>query len=478
MGHIEKIIPVILAGGSGTRLWPLSRKSYPKQFAKFYNERSLFQECVLRFNNDVPGEFDKPLVLTSEDYRFIVGEQLREIGSECQEILVEPIPKNTAPAILAACLYYQKMGVDTPILICPSDHLIPDAKQFSKKLFSCPEHILKKHIVCLGVLPNNPETGYGYIKQGATKAKNISYVEKFIEKPNLEHAQKLILDQGYLWNAGIFLFRPSVMLAEFKKYNPELLSIVNGAIYDSKSDLDFKRMEITQWEKCPNISVDYCIMERSKNLVVLEYGGQWSDLGDWSSILKNSKTDINGVAVAGRAIGVDCSNSLLRSEDDRIKLVGLGLKNVIAIATRDAVLVADLAKSQEVKKLVDMIKKSGDIRAETFPKDHRPWGWFESLTIAGRFQVKRIFVKPGAALSLQSHLHRSEHWVVVMGTAKTTVDDKVNIITEGESIYIPVGAIHRLENSGKLPLELIEVQTGSYLGEDDIVRYEDIYKRK
>lgn len=474
-----KIHPVLLAGGSGTRLWPLSRKSYPKQFSNLVGDKTLFQQSAIRLTSSEKIEFAPHITLTNSEYRFIVGEQLQAVGIDPGNILIEPEAKNTAPAILAATMFALSKDPEAVLLVAPSDHVIPELNDFHEAVRAGLAHIQNGMIVTFGITPVAPETGYGYIEQAAEKldSSESSKIVRFVEKPNLVRAEKMLEAGNFLWNAGIFLFKANDMIEAFKTFAPDELKHITDAVKTAKVDLGFLRLNPLTWSKLKDVSIDYAIMEKAKNLVVVPYSSQWSDLGDWNAVWSDSPKDEAGNSTSIGAYALECTETLLRAESSSQKIVGLGLQNIIAIAMPDAVLVAHKNSTQAVKKVVDLLKTEKASQAEIFPKDHRPWGWFESLSVGNRFQVKRIFVKPGAALSLQSHHHRSEHWIVVEGTAKVTVDEKIKLISEGESIYIPLGAVHRMENPGKLPMILIEVQTGSYLGEDDIIRYEDIYKR-
>ena len=473
----QGIVPVLLAGGSGTRLWPLSRKSFPKQFSTLVGEKTLFQQSALRLNSSSSVSFGAPITLTNTDFRFIVAEQLQSVGIDPGAILIEPAGKNTAPAILAASLYAMKQDADAILLVAPSDHVVPDTTAFHKVISDGLKAVNSGKIVTFGISPTRAETGYGYLEVDDGGAAAAQTVKRFIEKPDEAAAQTLLDAGSYLWNAGIFMFRAHDMVSAFSDYAPELVGPVTDSLDKGKTDLGFFRLDPDSWSGCKDVSIDYAIMEKADNLVALRFSAGWSDLGGWDAVWAEHQPDSDGVVTSEHALAIDCKNVLLRSESDSQQLVGLGLENIIAVAMPDAVLVADMHQAQNVKKIVSTLKQKDILQAETFPKDHRPWGWFETLVMQGRFQVKRIFVNPGAALSLQSHHHRSEHWIVVEGTAKVTVDDTVRLVTEGESVHIPVGAVHRMENPGKLPMVLIEVQTGAYLGEDDIIRYEDIYSR-
>lgn len=471
------ITPVILAGGSGTRLWPLSRKTYPKQFSSLIGETSLFQQSALRLLSSKLVEFAPHITITNTSFRFIVGEQLQAAGINPGPILIEPEGRNTAPAILAASLFAHNRDADAIMLVVPSDHVIPDVEAFHATLSGGLDAVSKGMIVTFGITPTRPEAGYGYLELSDNCADVAIDVVRFIEKPDVMRAQEMMDAGNFLWNSGIFMFRASDMIKAFELYAPKLIEPVTDALGAIKPDLDFLRLDPVAWSRCENVSIDYAIMEHANNLVAVPFSSGWSDLGGWDAVLNELECDENGVFTSCNAHAIECANTLLRTESGSLEIVGLGLKDIIAVAMPDAVLVAHKDRAQDVKLVVSKLKSLNVSQAETFPKDHRPWGWFETLAINDYFQVKRIFVKPGAALSLQSHEYRSEHWVVVEGTAKVTVDDQIKLLTEGQSIYVPLGAVHRLENLGKVPMVLIEVQTGTYLGEDDIIRYKDKYLR-
>ena len=469
------ITPVLLCGGSGTRLWPLSRKSYPKQFVPLTGEETLFQASAKRLSGR---NFAEPVVVTGSDFRFIVTEQLQAVGIDPGSILIEPEAKNTAPAILAASLHVTQSDPDGLVLIAPSDHVIPDAAAFRAAVSQGVNAAKEGAIVTFGITPSRPETGYGYLELAETpKGQGATPLTRFVEKPDFETAQSMLEAGNFLWNGGIFLFSAKTMIAAFEALEPQMLAKVRKSYETSEADLGFLRLESMAWSELLDISIDCAIMEQAENVVAVSFADGWSDLGGWDAVWEEAGPDEAGVVTSGPATAIECEGSLLRAEAATQELVGIGLKDVIAVAMPDAVLVADKSRAQDVKKAVEALKAKGAGQATTFPKDHRPWGWFESLAIGGRFQVKRIHVHPGASLSLQSHHHRSEHWIVVEGTAKVTVDDEVKILSENQSVYIPLGAVHRMENPGKVPMVLIEVQTGSYLGEDDIIRYEDVYAR-
>ena len=474
---MTRITPVLLAGGSGTRLWPLSRKSYPKQFSALLGDQTLFQSSAKRLVSSPTLQFDAPVTMTHSDFRFIVIQQLQSAGIDPGAVLIEPEGRNTAPAVLAAAIYASKRDPEATILIAPSDHIIPDTLAFHAAICEGLKETANGRIVTFGITPTRPETGYGYLELSAASSGCAVPLKQFVEKPDAE-AAKAMLDAGtYLWNAGIFLFRAKDMIAAFQAHAPELMPHVSDAIAQGHVDLGFFRLAAEPWAKCENISIDYAIMEKIDTLSAIPYSAGWNDLGGWDAVWLEKGPDAEGVVTSENTTAIECQNVLLCSEDESQHLVGLGLKDIIAISMPDAVLVAHKDRAQDIKLVVSALKAKGVPQAETFPKDHRPWGWFESLVIGGRFQVKRIHVLAGAALSLQSHNHRSEHWIVVEGTAKVTVEGSVTLLTEGQSAYIPLRAMHRMENPGKVPMVLIEVQTGVYLGEDDIVRYEDIYAR-
>lgn len=475
---MKPIIPVLLAGGSGKRLWPLSRKSYPKQFANIIGTNSLFQESAIRMISSDKIVFDKHITLTTSDFRFIVSEQLLEIGIDPGPIIIEPESKNTAPAILASALYALAKDNDAILLVSPSDHLIPDIRAFHDTLSQGLKEVLNGKIVTMGIYPTRPETGYGYLSLSKVSEYDAMTVNQFIEKPDIVTAKSMIKAGTYLWNAGIFLFKAADMITAFETMAPDNFKLTKVSVETAQSDLGFLRLNPEPWSKLEDISIDYAIMEKAKNLVAIPYLSKWSDLGDWNAVWAEVSKDQLGTALSEGAHAIDCSDTLLRTECVDLQIVGLGLKNIIAIATPDAVLIAKKNRLQDVKKVVDYLKLKNIKQAESHLKDFRPWGWFETLKLDKCFQVKRIFVKPGAAISLQSHKYRSEHWVVVEGVAKVTIDDDIKLVKVGHSVYVPKGAIHRMENAGETSMVLIEVQIGNYLGEDDIVRYEDLYSRQ
>lgn len=474
-----KLHPVLLAGGSGTRLWPLSRKSYPKQFSKLIGEKTLFQYSAQRLTSSNTLDFAPHITLTNADFRFIIGEQLQEIGIDPGPILIEPRAKNTAAAILAASIFAHSKDENAILLVAPSDHVIPDTEDFHRAIQVGLSHVENSKMVTFGIKPTHPETGYGYLELSTSPLDDYgtSELKSFVEKPNLHDANQMLEAGYYLWNAGIFLFRAQDMIEAFSTYAPESLNLASQAVNNASMDLGFLRLASEPWFNLKDVSIDYAIMEKAQNLVAVPYASKWSDLGGWDAVWSESESDTSGNVTSATAHAIECTNSLLRSESSSQQVVGIGLTDIMAIAMPDAVLVAPKERAQDVIKAVGLLKSKNIAQAEIFPKDHRPWGWFESLAVGDRFQVKRICVKPGAALSLQSHKHRSEHWIVVEGTAKVTIEDEITLVSEGQSVYVPLGAKHRMENLGKLPMVMIEVQIGTYLGEDDIIRFEDRYER-
>lgn len=476
----QTVVPVLLSGGSGTRLWPVSRRSFPKQFAALTGEHSLFQASALRLSGP---RYDAPLVLTGADFRFIVTEQLAGVGIAPRGVLIEPAPRNTAPAVLAAALHLAAADPETMMLVAPSDHVVPDAEAFGRAVDRGIAPARAGRIVTFGIHPTRPETGYGWLEldgQSADAPDAPAPLRRFVEKPDAAAAEAMLADGRFLWNAGIFLFTARTMIEAFERHAPDFIAPVRASLEAARPDLGFLRLDPAAWDGLPDLSIDYAVMEKAGNLSVVRFADHWSDLGGWDAIWREAQLEApawRGVVADARSTAIDCDDVLLRSDDENVQVVGIGLRDTMVVATGDAVLVADMNRAQDVRQAVTALKARGIRQAESFLRDHRPWGWFETLVMGERFQVKRITVHPGAALSLQSHVHRSEHWIVVSGTARVTVDGKVTLVTENQSIYVPLGAVHRMENPGKVPMVLIEVQTGVYLGEDDIVRYEDVYAR-
>lgn len=473
------MIPVILSGGSGTRLWPLSRSSYPKQFLPITEEKTLFQltlERISKLNQEL-ANFQNPIIVTNENHRFIVAEQLRQQKIAAQ-ILLEPIARNTAPAIAAAAELALSHGEDPVLLILAADHVIEQQEAFNQAVAVGLSAAKSGKLVTFGIVPTAPETGYGYIKsQNKIEQTQLqSYpVAQFVEKPNFETAQQYLADGSYLWNGGMFMFKASTYLQELEKFNPTILKNAKNAIRESKNDLDFVRLDKASFEQCPEDSIDYAVMEKTEHAVVVPLNANWNDVGAWNSVWEVSDKDENGNSIRGDVITHDTHNSLIHAETRLVST--LGIENVIVIETADAVLVADQSKVQDIKKIVEKLKSAQRFEVDQHRKVYRPWGSYDSINSGSRYQVKCIVVNPGQKLSLQMHHHRAEHWIVVNGTAKVRKGDETILLTENQSIYIPLGETHALENPGKVPLELIEVQSGSYLGEDDIVRFEDVYGR-
>jgi len=471
------IYPVLLCGGSGTRLWPLSRKSYPKQFGNLVGDESLFQASARRLTG--PG-FAAPVVVTAADFRFIVTQQLQQMGIDPGLILIEPEARNTAPAVLAAALCLARTDPEALMLVAPSDHVVPDPAAFRAAIEAGVKSAQAGRIVTFGIRPSHAETGYGWLELAEAPADFTPRplaLQRFVEKPDAARAEAMLATGRYLWNAGIFLFSVRTILTAFATHAPALMAPVRAAVEGARPDLGFLRLEPDAWAQIAAVSLDVAVMERADTLSVVPYAAGWSDLGDWDAVWREMGSDAEGVALSGPATAIDCADTLLRSEAEGVALVGIGLRDIIAVAMPDAVLVAHRSRAQDVKLAVTALQAKGARQAEAFARGHRPWGWFDTLALGERFQVKRIVVHPGAALSLQSHVHRAEHWIVVAGTAKVTVADKVQLISENQSVYVPLGAVHRMENPGRVPMVLIEVQTGSYLGEDDIIRYADVYAR-
>ncbi len=474
----DLLVPVILCGGSGSRLWPLSRFSYPKQYISLISEngKSMLQETHERIKHFK--KIDKPIVICNEEHRFIAAEQLREIKVTPKSIILEPFQKNTAPAITISALKAIEDGSDPILLILSSDHFIKEKTLFKKAVEIGKESAQKGNLVTFGITPNSPETGYGYIEASKEFKKNLlkpSKISKFIEKPDLALAKKLIQNNRYTWNSGIFMFKASIFLKEVKKYAPDILNLCSKALKENIQDLDFLRIDEKFFAQCQDISIDKAILEKTANGVVIPMNVGWSDIGSWEALWKIQQKDDGGNVISGNVMIEKCKNSYLRSEHRF--LVGQGLNDIMVIETRDAILVADKSQSQEIKSIVDKLKRKNISEANIHKKVYRPWGNYISMEEDDRWKVKRIEVQPGQTLSLQMHHHRAEHWIIVTGTAKIEIDGNEVILSENQSTYIPLGAKHRLSNPGKMKLILIEVQSGCYLGEDDITRFKDFYGR-
>ena len=467
----EKVFPVILCGGSGTRLWPVSRRSRPKQFTALLGGETLLQGTVGRIRGR---GFADPLMMTHSDFRFVVAEQLAEIGVNPGRIVIEPAVRNTAPAICMAARLAAEAAPDALLLVLPSDHRIADEDAFHRAIFAAVDAARGGAFVTFGIRPDRPETGYGYIELDAPPGDGAQPYRGFVEKPDRAAAEHMLASGRFLWNSGMVVVPAAALLRAFAEHAPQVGCATERALAEAREDLDFLRPGADAYEASPAISIDYAIMERARGGVVVPVDCGWNDLGSWKTVWQEAG---GATATRGETVAIDCEDVLLRSDEPGVSMVGIGLRNIAAVATGDAVLVADLDRTQDVRLAVAALARRGAPQAEEFPRCHRPWGWYETLATGGRFQVKQIVVKPGGTLSLQSHVHRAEHWVVVSGTARVTIGDEVRLLTENQSTYIPLGAVHRLENPGKVPLHLIEVQSGAYLGEDDIVRYEDVYAR-
>jgi mannose-1-phosphate guanylyltransferase len=472
----QKIIPVIMAGGKGTRLWPLSRSSAPKQFIQVVDEKTLFQETLERVSD--PAVYEASVVITNQDFRFTVAEQAREVGVTLSAIILEPVARNTAAAIAAAAFHLKNtFGEDAILQLLASDHEIDAGRDWSAAVATARDTAASGKIVTFGMKPSEPATGYGYIEQGEALSTGAHKVKRFVEKPRLADAEEMIAAGGFFWNSGMFMSRVDLLLSELEAYAPAVFEAAVSAVSAAAVDLDFVRLDERSFQASPDISIDYAVMEKTQNAAVVTSAFAWSDLGSWDAVWKLGKKDASGNVVIGHATVMNTENSLVLSRASHVAVQGL--KDVAVIASEDAIYVGRLDEAQEVGKLVKALALSKDTSrlTETHPTAYRPWGGYTSLLNGDRFQVKRLFVLPGKKLSLQKHFHRSEHWICVKGTAEVTVGDQVMFVRENESVYIPQGDLHRLYNPGKIMLEMIEVQTGSYLGEDDIVRVSDEFGR-
>ncbi len=472
----SRIVPVILAGGQGTRLWPMSRAARPKQFLPLTGAQSLFQQTLERVAD---GEVYTPaIIITNADYRFIVAEQASEMGAPLAGVLLEPVARNTAVAIAAAAVYAgNTFGADAVLLVLPSDHDVTVDAGYLQAVQQAATAAAEGRLVTFGIVPTAPETGYGYIKAGAGLGEGVSAVERFVEKPDLVRAEQMLADGGYLWNSGMFMIGAEAFLAECAALSPETLAAASGAVEAARIDLDFVRLDEAAFATAPNISVDYAIFEKTSRAAVVAVSFGWSDLGSWDAVWKAQEHDAAGNAGSGAVTFSNTSNSLVVTDHAHVAIEGLD--DIAVIASEDAIYVGKLSEAQKVGPLVKLLRAGKETvgLTEIHRTAYRPWGGYASVLNGERFQVKRLFVKPGKKLSLQKHHHRSEHWVVVRGTAEVTLDGVITMLSENQSIYLPLGCTHRLANPGKIELELIEVQTGSYLGEDDIIRIEDEFGR-
>ncbi|MBQ0789214.1 MAG: mannose-1-phosphate guanylyltransferase/mannose-6-phosphate isomerase [Cycloclasticus sp.] len=464
--------PVILSGGSGTRLWPLSRGAYPKQFLPLTSDNTMLQETLLRLHG-ISG-MSAPLVICNEAHRFMVAEQLREIDTKPQAIMLEPVGRNTAPAVALAAL---AVDPDEILLILPADHVIENIAVFHSVVEQALCEAEKDHLVTFGIVPSGPETGYGYIQAQKEVSEATSYkVNRFVEKPDLATATEYLDSGDYYWNSGMFVFKASRYLDELEKFNPQMLAACKTAYTNAKEDADFTRVDRAAFEACQADSIDYAVMEKTDSAVVIPLDADWNDVGSWAALWEIAEKDSNGNALKGDVLTHDTQNSYIHS--DKKLVATIGVSDLVIIESDDAIMVAPRDRVQEVKEIVAQLKAKKRSECDVHRKVYRPWGHYDSIDNGERHQAKRIVVKPGGKLSLQMHHHRAEHWVVVKGTAQVTRGEEQFIVSENESTYIPLGTIHSLENRGVIPLEMIEVQSGSYLGEDDIVRFEDKYGRE
>jgi mannose-1-phosphate guanylyltransferase/mannose-6-phosphate isomerase len=470
---VAKLIPVILSGGAGTRLWPLSREMFPKQLLALTSKSTMLQETALRLAG-IPAA-EAPLIVCNDAHRFTVAEQVRALGLVPSAILLEPKGRNTAPAVALAALKAAEIDADATLVVAPADHVIRDAEAFQAAAEVAIAAAAKGQLVTFGIVARAPETGYGYIRRGAGTGP-VYPVAQFIEKPPLEVAQQFVASGDYYWNSGMFVFKASRYLEELEKYAPDIFAATAAAYREAKSDLDFVRIDAGKFAMCRSESIDYAVMEKTRDAVVLPLDAGWSDVGSWSSLFDALSADADGNVLQGDVLVHDTHDCYVHSTSRLVATVGMN--DHIVVETTDAVLVAPKDRVQDVKELVAQIKKSGRSESALHREVFRPWGSYDSIDSGDRFQVKRLTVKPGGVLSLQMHHHRAEHWIVVSGTAKITCGEKVFLLSENESTYIPIGATHRIENPGRVHLHLIEVQSGSYLGEDDIVRFEDNYGRQ
>tara|TARA_R110000822_G_scaffold40711_16_gene110552 strand:- start:135 stop:1535 length:1401 start_codon:yes stop_codon:yes gene_type:complete len=466
------MIPVIISGGTGTRLWPLSRKNKPKQFLSLFGEYSLFQNTLSRLSG--LQDIDSPLIVCNTEHRFMVAEQLQEINIAAKDIILEPCARNTAPAIALAALRAIENDKDAVLLVLAADHVIQNIPAFHKAIEQAKKHAEQDKLVTFGIQPQSAHTGYGYIE--AVKKDQPSEVKRFIEKPELATAESYLAAGNFFWNSGMFMFKASAYLDELQQHSPEMLSACKASLEKSVIDLDFIRVETESFEHSPSDSIDYAVMEKTTKAFVVPLDAGWSDVGSWSSLWEAFPQDANNNVIIGDVITDSVHNSYIHSENRLVTV--LGLDNVVVVETHDAIMVAHKDQAQEVKKIVEALNKQERKEVLTHRKCYRPWGSYDSVDYGERFQVKRITVNPGASLSLQMHYHRAEHWVVVSGTAEVTRDDEIILLGENESTFIPLGSVHRLRNPGRVPLEIVEVQSGSYLEEDDIIRLQDNYNRK
>jgi len=468
-----EIIPVILSGGLGTRLWPLSRKEHPKQYLPLAGDKTMLQETILRLNG--LDNLANPIIVCNANHRFLVAEQCQQINIKKSTILLEPIGRNTAPAIAAAALQSLKQTDDTVLLVLSADHVIQDVEAFHQAINIASQKAQKDKLVTFGIVPTDANIGYGYIKTSKEGVDDAYKVEEFVEKPNLKTPHTYLKQGNYLWNSGMFMFKAATLISELTTHSPEIVASVNKAVNNATQDLDFIRLDKQAFESSPSDSIDYALMEKSANVVVVPLDAQWNDIGTWSALYDIGVKDVNGNMIRGDVITQDTTNTYINATHHMVATIGID--NLIVVDTPDATFVATKDKAQEVKSIVESMQVNRRDEIDVHRKVYRPWGWYDSIEAGERFQVKRLYVNPGAKLSLQMHHKRAEHWVVVNGTATVTNGDKILTLKGGDSVYIPIGVIHSLENKSNEQLEIIEVQSGTYLGEDDIVRFGDKYGR-
>jgi mannose-1-phosphate guanylyltransferase / mannose-6-phosphate isomerase len=470
---LSKIIPVILSGGSGTRLWPLSRKEYPKQYLPLAGDRTMLQETVLRLNG--LENLSDPIIICNADHRFLVLDQCHQIGIQKPTILLEPVGRNTAPAITAAAIYALKKIEDSTLLVLSADHLIQDVDAFHQAILSASQQSKSGKLVTFGIVPTSANTGYGYIKSSKNNKNEAFKVEEFVEKPDLKTAEMFLESGRYFWNSGMFMFQTQILIDELTTYAPNIVSSITNSVKNAIKDLDFIRLEKKAFESSPADSIDYALMAKSNNIVVVPMDVKWNDIGSWQSLYDLGAKDSQGNVIKGDVIMQDTTNTYINADHHMVATIGVD--NLIIIDTPDATFIASQEKAHEVKSILEYMQVSGRSESNTHRKVYRPWGWYDSIESGDYFQVKRLYVKPNAKLSLQVHFKRAEHWVVVRGIASVINGEQTFTLNKGESTYIPIGVTHALENKSSEPLEIIEVQSGVYLGEDDIVRFEDIYGR-
>ena len=468
-----QIVPVILSGGSGTRLWPLSRKQYPKQYLPLAGDNTMLQETILRLNG--LENLTDPIIVCNADHRFLVAEQCQQIDIKNPTILLEPIGRNTAPAIAAAALQSIKDTNDAVLLVLSADHVIQDVEAFHQAINIASNQARSGKLATFGIVPTDANTGYGYIKSSKDNVDGAYKVEEFVEKPDLQTAQSYLEQGNYLWNSGMFMFKIDTFISELTTHSPDIVKSVNNAINNAEQDLDFIRLDKQAFESSPSDSIDYALMEKSDNVVVVPLDAQWNDIGDWSALYDIGTKDNNGNVIQGDVFTEETTNTYINANHHMVATIGV--QDLVIVDTPNATLISTKDKAQEVKKIVEQLQHQDREERYYHRKVYRPWGWYESIEVDVHFQVKRLHVNPGAKLSLQMHYKRAEHWVVVSGVATAINGEDVLTLTEGESTYIPVGTTHSLENKTNERLEIIEVQSGTYLGEDDIVRFEDIYGR-